>query len=115
MSHPGPHIDMVGIDKVEHALYFCAGGVCLGMALALGWLKPKSPQAATDFSLFRLGLIVLPLGAAVGWLDEWHQSFTPGRSGLDFYDWIADMCGTAISLWLIKPVLRRVKGTVRIT
>lgn len=115
MSHPGPHIDVVGIDKVEHTLYFCAGGLCLGMALALGWLKPGAPHEATDFSLFRLGMIVLPLGAVVGWVDEWHQSFTPGRSGLDIYDWIADISGTAISLFLIKPVLRRLQGTVQKT
>ncbi|MDB6069192.1 MAG: VanZ family protein [Verrucomicrobiales bacterium] len=113
MSHPGPHIDVVGIDKVEHTLYFCAGGLCLGLALALGWLRPAAPGPRTDFSLFRMALIVLPLGAAVGWLDEWHQSFTPGRSGLDIYDWCADICGTAISLLLLKPILRRLPATVQ--
>jgi VanZ family protein len=28
-----------------------------------------------------------------GWLDEWHQCFTPGRHGADLADWVADFLG----------------------
>jgi VanZ family protein len=82
MSHPGPHIDVIGIDKVEHCCYFLGGGLALGLALTgKRWIP----------------LIILIVGASVGWFDEWHQSFTPGRTGLDVYDWIADCMGSLLA------------------
>jgi VanZ family protein len=95
MSHPGPHIDIVGFDKVEHCAYFWAGGLTLGLALSQHRAAPKF-----------LGIILLIVGAAVGWFDEWHQSFTPGRSGLDVYDWIADCTGSALAA-LTLPAMRK--------
>ena len=89
MSHPGPHIDLIGFDKVEHCSYFFAGGLALGLALT--WNRPATAKIGWTM------LVVLISGAAVGWFDEWHQSFTPGRSGLDVYDWIADCLGSALA------------------
>ena len=91
MSHPGPHIDVIGFDKVEHCTYFFGGGVALGLAL------PRKRW---------IPLIIFLTGAAVGWFDEWHQSFTPGRSGLDVYDWIADCTGSLLAA-LTLPWWRR--------
>ena len=110
MSHPGPHIDVAGIDKVEHTIYFAAGGTFLLLALAL---RGRSAAAAlTGTSWRKLALVVLIAGAAVGWLDEWHQSFTPGRNGLDFYDWIADITGSLAALPLARLFLRRLASWV---
>ncbi len=93
LSHPGPHVDIVGLDKVEHTCYFWAGGVVLGLARRPGkWLA--------------LGIVLT--GAAVGWFDEWHQTFTPGRSGLDVYDWLADCVGSALA----AASLRRVRASL---
>ncbi len=91
MSHPGPNIDIMGFDKVEHCGYFFGGGLALGMALS---------------GKRRVPLIILLVGAAVGWFDEWHQSFTPGRSGLDVYDWMADCLGSLLAA-LALPKVRR--------
>ncbi|MEZ5386226.1 MAG: VanZ family protein [Prosthecobacter sp.] len=73
-----------GIDKVQHAVYFAAGGTCflLGMRLA-GLLRSFSP------AVFATVLFCSVVGA----LDEWHQTYTPGRSGGDVWDWTADTLG----------------------
>ncbi len=103
LSHPGPKIDVVGIDKIEHAIYFAVGGTCLVLALAL---RGKPADRALLTSPWRkLALIALLTGAVVGWSDEWHQSFTPGRKGLDIYDWIADVLGSLAAVPLARLVL----------
>ena len=104
LSHPGPKIDVVGIDKVEHAIYFAVGGTCLVLALALRG-KPAH-QALLTAPWGKLALIALLTGAGVGWSDEWHQSFTPGRKGLDVYDWTADVLGSLAAVPLARLVLR---------
>ena len=100
MSHPGPHVDVVGFDKVEHFTYFLLGGLALGLALSVdGEMRPW------------LGWIILLAGSGVGWFDEWHQSLTPGRSGLDLYDWVADSLGSAAAaLALARVRLRILRG-----
>ena len=103
MSNVGPRIDVIGIDKVYHAGYFGLGGTALLLALAL---RAKSARAALEAPMWRrLTLTVILTGAAVGWLDEWHQTFTPGRSGLDVYDWLADIAGSLAAVPLARLVL----------
>ncbi len=105
MSQPGPRVDVVGIDKVQHLCYFAIGGTLLLLALALRVKNARTALATAPWG--KLGFTVFLAGAAVGWLDEWHQSFTPGRSGLDFYDWIADLVGSLAAVPLAKIVLGR--------
>ena len=99
MSHPGPHVDVVGFDKVEHFTYFLLGGLALGLALSVD--REMRPW---------LGWIILLTGSVVGWFDEWHQSFTPGRSGLDIYDWMADAMGSAAAALVLGRVRRQILG-----
>jgi len=76
------------IDKVVHA---CAFGV-LGFLLALG---------SGRFRRNNLWLIPL-LVSCFGFLDEYHQAFSPGRS-VSALDWLADTAGgiaAAIAWWL---------------
>jgi VanZ family protein len=108
LSHPGPKLDINGIDKVEHATYFAAGGACLAMALAL-----RSSVVAGGPSWWRIAGLVLLAGAGVGWFDEWHQTFTPGRSGLDVYDWLADLTGSALAVPLARIIFRRVAAAAQ--
>lgn len=73
-----------GVDKIEHAVFFAAGGACFLMAMRLaGFLR--LPTAAI--------LVTTIFCSLVGGLDEWHQTFTPGRSGGDVWDWAADTVG----------------------
>ncbi len=72
------------IDKVAHLTYFTLGSFCVGRLLRL--LAPR----------WRTRTVVLAcvlFAAAVGVLDEFHQSFTPGRSGNDLGDMLADTLG----------------------
>jgi VanZ family protein len=73
-----------GIDKIEHTLYFAAGGMCFLIGLRLAGFARKTAMAVVLTVLFC---------SIVGALDEWHQTFTPGRSGGDVWDWVADTLG----------------------
>jgi len=74
-----------------------AGGVLSAFFGGLKW------PALTLRSLF---IISIAFCSAVGGLDEYHQSFTPGRSGNDLGDWLADtLGGTAGALLIIKFIL----------
>lgn len=101
LSQPGPRIDVVGIDKIYHTLYFAAGGTLLGIALAL-----HRPSLTKPPNLWKLPLLVILAGALVGGFDEWWQSYTPGRQGLDRYDWMADVFGSICSLPISRAVRR---------
>jgi VanZ family protein len=72
-------------DKVAHFGYFSAGGF-----LFAGFLSVGRNRA---FPLFLPVVIVGLVIGGVGILDEFHQSFTPGRNGNDPFDWLADLLG----------------------
>jgi len=46
--------------------------------------------------------IVLPIAflLTVAALDEFQQSLSPGRSGNDPFDWLADALGSITGVWL---------------
>lgn len=75
-----------GIDKVLHAAVF-------GILVLLGLWARRARSG-------REALCLLLLGCAYGALDEWHQSFVPGRSA-DIWDVLADVlgCVVATALW----------------
>lgn len=106
MSQPGPRIDVVGIDKVYHAVFFAVGGTLLLLAFILRGNSAGAARTETHWGKLALGVGLA--GAAVGGLDEWHQSFTPGRFGLDFYDWVADVAGSLAAV----PIARLILGII---
>lgn len=87
-----------GIDKIEHTLYFAAGGMCFLLGLRLAGLARQTITAVTLTVLFC---------SAVGLLDEWHQTFTPGRSGGDVWDWTADTLGGVLGALIAFAAERR--------
>jgi hypothetical protein len=76
----------MGHDKLLHGAAYAAGG-------ALAFLAVPEVIAAVG--------IVSAFGAA----DEWHQSYTPGRSP-DVRDWMADTVGAIVGAgagwWLFR-------------
>lgn len=85
-------------DKVNHFVAFAAGGW-----LAASALRVSRPQTrATTVLILAVALI-----AAFGVLDETLQTLTPGRSGGDVDDWLADVLGASAGALLTLPTLPR--------
>jgi VanZ family protein len=99
----GPEIPHV--DKLAHFLYFSAGGALLTTVGLVFWPIFKNRRR-------RLFVLVALMCSVIGRLDEYHQTFTPGRSGNDTGDWLADTLGGAAGavfvLFLILPGIRKV-------
>ena len=91
----GPEIPH--LDKVLHFTYFGIGGSLFSGCWAL-----YSPQV----NLWRIRFFSWCMGALIGAIDEYHQSFFPQRTGNDPYDWCADhlgaFCGACLCLWILK-------------
>lgn len=100
-----PPSAFVAWDKVNHFLAFAVGGWLAATALQSG--REKGSRRGRILSAI---LIVAVFGA----LDETRQLFTPGRSGADVYDWIADFLGASagamISLLTHGFFARRLKS-----
>jgi len=90
-------------DKLLHCTYFCGGASCFLLAL-FGKASPLPEWRA-------LALRSLPFAAVIGALDEYHQTFTPGRSGNDPWDWLADITGGLLAAWLVWKILLRLRQT----
>ena len=88
-------------DKVAHFGYFFGGSVLLS-----GYLFFRRP-ARPDWKW--IIITAVSLVALTGCLDEWHQSFTPGRSGNDPYDWLADVLGATAGALAFKRFHRRLQ------
>ena len=92
---------IANIDKVLHFGFFFGGSGL--MSAFLFRLRPLSPK----WGLIILGSVVFV--AIVGGLDEFHQSFVPGRSGNDPFDWLADVSGGFCGALLFKRLHRLLK------
>lgn len=102
-SHPGrPHeLPVPHLDKVAHFSYFFSGGI-----LFAGWKRSLHPEAPQWRGIITATIIAMAL---VGILDEWHQCFTPGRSGADPWDWLADLLGGAAGALAAKSAHHRLQ------
>ena len=76
------------LDKLAHGVAYAA----LSASLELAWTRTvrSVPQHRRHLTLF---LATCLFGA----LDEWHQSFVPGRDASG-WDWAADSAGAALGL-----------------
>ncbi len=99
-SLSGPEIAEFGIhlwDKAEHFAAFATGGVLL--ALALRW--------SVSWPWKKLALFAILALVVFGALDEYHQTFTPHRSGADPFDWLADSFGALVGVALFLVIYAR--------
>ncbi len=83
-------------DKALHSLLFGILGLFLALLLMSDGTRP------TLWHVLTVGLLVTGYGG----LDEYHQSFVPGRSP-DILDLVADTCGGLASALLVMTSLRR--------
>lgn len=87
-------------DKLLHCTYFAGGAFCFLTAL---WGRSLPPPNAARFLLG--GLLFTGI---IGAVDEFHQTFTPGRFGNDPWDWLADLSGGLLAAWLSHRLLVKV-------
>lgn len=93
------------LDKIAHFLIYACGAYLL-LRLLWAWLGDRVP-------LLVLAVLVVIIPAAVGGVDEFYQTFTPGRSGLDLGDWLANFAGAlSVALGTVLWVKFRTKHPV---
>lgn len=84
-------------DKGAHFVAFLAGGVLITMAI----------RCSTTWSWKKVVLVSAATISFFGATDEYHQTFTPNRSGADVFDWIADALGACTGAALMTLVYAR--------
>lgn len=84
------------IDKIGH---FAVFGALATSLIRLDLFRKKGWKGALQVCL---------LVSLYGGLDEWRQSFTPGRM-VEFDDWLADTLGAVVAAGLYQgwPVYRK--------
>ena len=93
---PFPHF-----DKLMHFGYFLIGGFLL-----CGGISRWNPGLTSWKPVLVTTIVVM---AAIGISDEWHQCFTPGRSGADPWDWLADVLGGTTGAFVLQAIHRRLQ------
>ncbi len=88
-----------GTDKLVH------GGLYLILGFALAWGKERTGSGVPV-------ILLLLVGVGYGALDEWHQSFVPGRD-VSVGDWGANIVGMIIGLLLFSSFYSRSRGKKR--
>lgn len=73
--------NIIGIDKFAHFLVF---------GLLANLIQRSLPESRYR-TFLAIGIVSL-----LGISDEWHQSFTPGRS-VEFADWLCDTAGASLA------------------
>ena len=97
--------DVPGIDKIAHFFVYGLFGTLLARVSTVARLRPLGMYTA------------VVLASIFGISDEFHQSFTPGRS-VELADWLMDTGGAALAVfvygrwrhyrsWLEFPLSRR--------
>jgi VanZ family protein len=84
-------------DKVAHFGYFFGGS---GLLCAYLFRRKPAPPVHWKSLLITVVIVI----AIVGILDEYHQSFTPGRSGNDPFDWLADVSGGIAGAFVFRKI-----------
>lgn len=98
-----PDVAFVFGDKFAHFIVYIVGGWFAASAL-----RVSRPRAAVARQIVLAVIIVAVFGA----LDESLQTFTPGRTGGDIYDWIADFLGAGVGALLSLAAHERLERFV---
>jgi VanZ family protein len=88
-------------DKVAHFGFFFGGS-----GLFCAWLYRRRPTEPNWKWIFAAAVVAI---GVIGCLDEFHQSFTPGRSGNDPFDVAADVVGAASGALMFRLLHRWLK------
>lgn len=87
------NLPFTGLDKLVHTiLYFVLGA-------SFAWSRWKTGSKVPGFMLVLVGIIY-------GYLDEWHQSFVPGRFP-SWGDGLADALGLVLGFYFLDKLFSR--------
>ncbi len=86
--------DLRFFDKICHAIAFATGSAILAVAL----------RYSTAWSWKKIVLLSILAVSIYGMTDEIHQLWTPGRSGADVFDWLADSAGATLGAIVIRSI-----------
>ena len=84
-------------DKAAHFAAYAVGAILISFALRL----------SVSWSWRRVAVIGAATISIFGATDEWHQQYTPKRSGADVQDWIADTLGAIAGVWVASFLYAR--------
>jgi len=95
-----PSFKVPNADKIAHFTYFFIGGVLL----------TNSFRLSTRWPMRVIFVVVLLIIGGIGIVDEWHQTSTPGRSGNDRGDLLADCLGGGLAALFVTTWYGRKKS-----
>jgi VanZ family protein len=99
-----PEVAFVFWDKANHFLAYVLGG----------WVAASALRVSRPGIRIATGVILAVIVVAVfGALDELLQTFTPGRSGGDIFDWTADLLGAVAGAVVSLPTHPRLERLLR--
>ena len=84
------NVGVPGFFRFDKLAHFCVFGLLATLILRM---------LSTGKKGIRNGLIAVLIVSLFGITDEFHQSFTPGRS-VEVADWIADTLGAVTAVWV---------------
>ncbi len=84
------------VDKIIHFVYF------MGLSGLLNFYWASEHRT----SYLPYGWLSILIIASIGAFDEWLQSYTPGRSGNDLGDLIADCIGAVVGYLIVRLIYR---------
>ena len=91
-------------DKANHFLAYALGG----------WLAASALRVSRPGIRIATGAILAVIAIAVfGALDELLQTFTPGRSGGNIFDWTADLLGAVAGALISLLTYSRLERLLR--
>jgi VanZ family protein len=95
------NVSLINFDKFLHMMEFAG----LGFLLSLAFFKSFA------FSFPLKAFMIFLSGVALGILDEFHQSFVPGRTS-DVWDAAADALGVALSIVVYSFLAKKTKWKI---
>lgn len=93
-------------DKINHLLAYFLLGVLLYLTLIF--------QRKSVFLFDNATWATIVIASFYGALDEFHQMFVPGRFA-EVLDWLADATGSALGVFFITYLIKKLKYIPRFT
>lgn len=92
-SVPGDRVPMVEVpffDKAVHFFEYFLLGILTVRAIRRLW---------PGLAVLKISILAVGFATLYGFLDEWHQSFVPGRTA-EWSDIVCDAVGALFGAWL---------------